>query len=38
MIYYLRHALADNVESVSGLVEVGVFLFWFVIFLALFSH
>ena len=37
ILYYLRHALAVNVESL-GLVEVGDFLFCFVIFLALFPY
>ena len=37
MLYYLRHALAVNVESL-GLVEVGDFLFCFVILLDLLPH
>ena len=35
MLYHLRHALAVNVESVFGLVEVGDYLFWLVIFFGL---
>ena len=36
MLYYFRHALAVNVEYVcTEPVEVGDFLFWFVIFFGL---
>ena len=37
MLYNLTHALAVNVDrAVLGLVEVGDFLFWLVIFFGLF--
>ena len=35
MLYNFAHALAVNLESVTGPVEVGDFLFWLIIFFGL---